>query len=212
MRKTCLKFICSDILIKIGKEKSICEVAVLSAEAVPYSKTGGLGDVAGALPKALRQIGVNSLLITPCYRQTKGEYLWNLALDDLWVDWRGRRVRAKAFYSEANGSPTFLIDAPEFFHRSAIYGFTEDYERFAFFCRAALAWLKRIGAPPDIVHLNDWHTGFAAVHWTLRVWDSFWANTRTFFRFIMSLIKAVSRGRAVGFGFRQRLGTQALLC
>lgn len=157
-------------------------VAVLSAEAVPYSKTGGLGDVAGALPKALRQIGVNSLLITPCYLQTKGEYLWNLALDDLWVDWRGRRVRAKAFYSEANGSPTFLIDAPEFFHRSAIYGFTEDYERFAFFCRAALALLKRIGAPPDIVHLNDWHTGFAAValgH--LRVWDSFWANTRTVF-------------------------------
>ena len=157
-------------------------VAVLSAEAVPYSKTGGLGDVAGALPKALRQIGVNSLLITPCYLQTKGEYLWNLALDDLWVDWRGRRVRAKAFYSEANGSPTFLIDAPEFFHRSSIYGFTEDYERFAFFCRAALALLKRIGAPPDIVHLNDWHTGFAAValgH--LRVWDSFWANTRTVF-------------------------------
>lgn len=157
-------------------------VAVLSAEAVPYSKTGGLGDVAGALPKALRQIGVNSLLITPCYRQTKGEYLWNLALDDLWIDWRGRGYRAKAFYSEANGSPTFLIDAPEVFHRSSIYGFTEDYERFAFFCRAALALLKRIGAPPDIVHLNDWHTGFAAVEIAhQRVWDSFWANTRTVF-------------------------------
>ncbi|MDQ3220997.1 MAG: glycogen/starch synthase, partial [Acidobacteriota bacterium] len=51
-------------------------VAVLSAEAVPYSKTGGLGDVAGALPKALKQVGVDSLLITPCYLQTKGEYLW----------------------------------------------------------------------------------------------------------------------------------------
>lgn len=157
-------------------------VAVLSAEAIPYSKTGGLADVAGALPKALRQIGVNSLLITPCYLQTKGEYLWKLAVDDLSVKWRGVNYRAKAFYSEANGSPTFLIDAPEYFHRSSIYGFREDYERFAFFCRAALALLKRIGMPPDIVHLNDWHTGFAAVEIAhQRVWDSFWANTRTVF-------------------------------
>src|SRR5436190_1126791 len=64
-------------------------VAVISAEAVPYSKTGGLGDVAGALPKALKQIGIDSILITPCYWQTKGEYLWNTAIDDLWVDWHG---------------------------------------------------------------------------------------------------------------------------
>ncbi|HEY0049884.1 MAG TPA: glycogen/starch synthase [Pyrinomonadaceae bacterium] len=155
-------------------------VAVLSAEAVPYSKTGGLGDVAGALPKALRQVGVDSVLITPCYRQTKGEYLWRTAIDDLWVDWRGRSLRARAFYSEANGSPTFLIDAPEYFHRSSIYGFNEDYERFAFFNHAALILLRRIGAAPDIVHLNDWHTGFAAVEIaSKRFRDSYWRNTRT---------------------------------
>ena len=99
-------------------------IAVLSAEAVPYSKTGGLGDVAGALPKALKQIGADSVLITPCYRQTKGEYLWNLAIDDLAIGWRGTNYRAKAFYSEASGSPTFLIDAPEYFHRDSIYGYT----------------------------------------------------------------------------------------
>lgn len=157
-------------------------VAVLSAEAVPFSKTGGLGDVAGALPKALKQVGVDSVLVTPCYLQTKGEYLWQTAFDDLWVDWRGRRFRAKAFYSEANGSPTFLIDAPEYFHRSSIYGFNEDYERFAFFNRAALSLLRRIGAPPDIVHLNDWHTGFAAVEIaSKRSWDAYWRNTRTVF-------------------------------
>src|SRR5215210_3793708 len=155
-------------------------VAVLSAEAVPYSKTGGLGDVAGALPKALRQVGVDSVLVTPCYLQTKGEYLWRTAVDDLWVDWRGRNFRAKAFYSEANGSPTFLIDAPEYFHRGSIYGFNEDYERFAFFNHAALVLLRRIGNAPDIVHLNDWHTGFAAVEIaSKRFWDSYWQNTRT---------------------------------
>lgn len=157
-------------------------VAVISAEAVPYSKTGGLGDVAGALPKALKRIGIDSLLITPCYLQTKGEYLWHSAVDDLWVDWRGGSFRAKAFYSEANGSPTFLIDAPEYFHRDSIYGYREDYERFAFFNHAALVLLKRIGAAPDIVHLNDWHCGFAAVELAeARRWDDYWRNTRTVF-------------------------------
>jgi starch synthase len=157
-------------------------IAVISAEAVPYSKTGGLGDVAGALPKALRQVGQDAFLITPCYWQTKAEHLWQTVIDDLWVDWRGGRYHAKAFYSEANGSPTFLIDAPSYFHRDSIYGYREDHERFAFFNHAALALIKRIGAPPDIVHLNDWHTGFAAVEIAhLRYWDAFWRRTRTVF-------------------------------
>ncbi|MBC7899008.1 MAG: glycogen synthase [Saprospiraceae bacterium] len=157
-------------------------VAVIAAEAVPYSKTGGLGDVAGALPKALRQVGVDSLLITPCYLQTKSEYLWQTAIDDLWVDWRGGSYRAKVFYSEANGSPTFLIDAPEYFHRDSIYGYREDHERFAFFNHAALLLLRRIGQAPDIVHLNDWHCGFAAVELASnRKWDPYWSNTKTVF-------------------------------
>lgn len=157
-------------------------VAVIASEAVPYSKTGGLGDVAGALPKALYQIGIDAVLITPCYLQTKGEYLLKVALDDLLVEWRGETHKLTVFYSEANGSPTFLIDSPRYFHRSSIYGFQEDYERFAFFNQAALALLKRIGAPPDIVHLNDWHCGFAAAQLAhLRYWDPFWQNTRTVF-------------------------------
>lgn len=157
-------------------------VALISAEAVPYSKTGGLADVAGALPKALKQIGVDSILITPCYWQTNGEYLWQTAVDDLWVGWRGGSYRAKAFYSEANGSPTFLIDYPALFHRDSIYGYTEDYERFAFFNHAALALLQRIGSAPDILHLNDWHCGFAAVELaSRRRHEPYWQSTRTVF-------------------------------
>ncbi|QYO68265.1 glycogen synthase [Leptolyngbya sp. 7M] len=157
-------------------------VAVISAEAVPYSKTGGLGDVAGALPKALKNIGIDSVLITPCYWQTKGEFLWETAIRDLNVEWRGGIYPAKAFYSEANGSPTFLIDAPSLFHRDSIYGYLEDHERFAFFNKAALVLLRRIGRAPDIVHLNDWHCGFAAVELAeRRRWDTFWQRTRTVF-------------------------------
>jgi starch synthase len=157
-------------------------VAVISAEAVPYSKTGGLGDVAGALPKALKAVGVDSVLVTPCYWQTKGEHLWDTAISDLNVDWRGGVYPAKAFYSEASGSPTFLIDAPSLFHRDSIYGYAEDHERFAFFNRAALVLLQRIGRAPDIVHLNDWHCGFAAVEIAeRRRWDDYWRGTRTVF-------------------------------
>lgn len=178
-------------------------VAVISAEAVPYSKTGGLGDVAGALPKALCAVGEDAFLITPCYRQTKGEHIWHTAIDDLWVDWRGGKYPAKAFYSEANGSPTFLIDAPSFFYRDSIYGYTEDHERFAFFNTAALALIKRIGAPPDIVHLNDWHCGFAAVEIAhLRYWDAYWRNTRTVFSIHnMAYQGAFDAGELWEFGF-----------
>jgi starch synthase len=178
-------------------------VAVISAEAVPYSKTGGLADVAGALPKALKAVGVDSILVTPCYLQTKGEYLWSTAIDDLNVDWRGGVYPAKAFYSEANGSPTFLIDAPSYFHRDSIYGYSEDHERFAFFNHAALVLLKRIGAAPDIIHLNDWHCGFAAVELaSLRRWDSYWRNTRTVFSIHnMAYQGAFSSGELWKLGF-----------
>lgn len=157
-------------------------VAVLSAEAVPFSKTGGLGDVAGALPKFLRKAGADASLITPLYQQTKHEIVGKPAFDDLIVDWQGRDARCAVFYSEAGGVPAFLIHAPELFFRSSIYGFREDYLRFAFFSKAAVALLRRLGTPPDIVHLNDWHTGFAAVELAdRRRWDSFFQKTRTVF-------------------------------
>ena len=186
-------------------------VAIISSEAVPYSKTGGLGDVAGALPKALKQIGIDSLLITPCYLQTKGEYLWSMAVDDLWVNWRGRPYQAKAFYSEANGSPTFLIDAPSMFHRDSIYGYTEDYERFAFFNHAALALLERLGTAPDIVHLNDWHCGFAAVEISSRrLRETFWQRTRTVFSIHnMAYQGGFGLGQLTALGFTSELARNA---
>jgi starch synthase len=186
-------------------------VAVISAEAVPYSKTGGLGDVAGALPKALRRIGVESCLITPCYWQTKAEYLWETAIDDLRIDWRGGVYQAKAFYSEANGSPTFLIDAPSIFHRDSIYGYHEDYERFAFFSRAALAVLQHIGKAPDIVHLNDWHTGFAAVELaSRRRTDAYWRGTRSVFSIHnMAYQGEFDPGELQGLGFTSTFAANA---
>jgi len=155
-------------------------VAILSSEAVPYAKTGGLADVAGALPKALRGEGVDAFLVMPLYEQVKRNLIQYQALDDLYAEWRGHHYRCRVLYSEACGAPTFLIDAPEFFQRNSIYGFRDDHYRFAFFNRAALALLKRLGDPPDVVHLNDWHCGYAAVELkSRRGWDSYFSKTRT---------------------------------
>ncbi|PYS51793.1 MAG: hypothetical protein DMF68_03055 [Acidobacteria bacterium] len=157
-------------------------VAILSSEAVPFAKTGGLADVAGALPKALSENGEDAMLLLPLFEQIDRKYLREEIIDNLDVDWRGRSYRARVFYSDATGAPSFLIDAPEYFARNSIYGFRDDHERFAFFCRAALALFKRLGAPPDIVHLNDWPGGFAAAEIrSRRNFDSYYARTRTLF-------------------------------
>ena len=75
-----------------------------------------------------------------------------------------------------------MIDYPPLFHRDSIYGYTEDYERFAFFNHAALALIERLGTAPDIVHLNDWHCGFAAVELaSRRRHEPYWQRTRTVF-------------------------------
>lgn len=149
---------------------------------MPFAKTGGLADVAGALPKALAAAGADVLLALPLFEQIDRRQLKELVIDNLEVDWRGRNYRAAVWYSDATGAPSFLIDAPEYFARPSIYGFRDDHERFAFFCRAALALMKRLGQPPDVVHLNDWPGGFAAVELRARRnYDSYFAQTRTLF-------------------------------
>ncbi len=158
-------------------------IAILTSEAVPFAKTGGLGDVAGALPKALRESGdVDASLMLPLYEQTDRGLLRERIIDNLEVEWAGGNRRASVWYSDHIGAPTFLIDAPEYFARPGIYGFRDDHERYAFFCRAALALMKRLGAPPDVIHGNDWPCGFAAAEVRARrAYDPYFAHTRTLF-------------------------------
>jgi starch synthase len=142
-----------------------------------------LGDVASALPKALRAVSdLDVSLLLPLYEQTDRALLREQLFDNLAVEWLGTTRRAAVWYSEAIGAPTFLIDAPGYFARSGVYGFRDDHERFAFFCRAALALLRRLGAPPDVVHGNDWPSGFAMAELKARRnIDAYYAQTRTLF-------------------------------
>ncbi len=157
-------------------------VAILSSEAVPFAKTGGLADVSGSLTKALHQESVDSLLVMPLYDQVDRDLLTGTYVEDLEVNWRGRKPRVPVRMSEALGAPTYFIEAPHYFAGQSIYGAANDFERFAFFCRAAIALLHRIGDVPDIVHLNDWPCGFASVEVRARRrHEEFFKDTRILF-------------------------------
>ena len=157
-------------------------IAILSSEAVPFAKTGGLADVAGALTKALHAEGADSLLVIPLFDQIDRNLLGGILIDDLEVEWRGKRPHVQVWQSKALNAPTYLIDAPHYFSRGRIYGEIDDFERFAFFCRASIALLRRLGEAPDVLHCNDWPTGFASVEMRARrQHEEFFANTRVIF-------------------------------
>lgn len=157
-------------------------VALLSSEAVPFAKTGGLADVSGALTKALHAESVDSFLIIPYYDLIDRSLLSGTFIEDLEVEWRGQRPRVRVAQSDALNAPTYMIEAPHYFGRGKIYGETDDFERFAFFCRAAVALLGQLKEAPDIVHCNDWPCGFAAVELRARRrHDTFFEETRALF-------------------------------
>jgi starch synthase len=160
----------------------LMRVAILSSEVVPFAKTGGLADVTGALPKALRQEDVEAIVVLPCYPQIDRELIGEEIVADLPVQWRGGVRPTRVFQSDAAGAPGYLIEAAEYFARDSIYGFGDDHERFAFFSRAALALFKHLNLQPDIIHNNDWPCGFAAAELRIRRrHEEFFQNTRTLF-------------------------------
>ncbi|HZI48951.1 MAG TPA: glycogen/starch synthase, partial [Pyrinomonadaceae bacterium] len=157
-------------------------VVILSSEALPFAKTGGLADVAGSLTKALHKESVDSLLILPLYDQVDRDLLTGTYVEDLEVNWRGRKPQVPVRISDALGAPAYFIEAPHYFSGKNIYGDSNDFERFAFFCRAAIALVRRIGDKPDIVHLNDWPCGFASVELRARRrHEPFFKDTRILF-------------------------------
>lgn len=147
---------------------------------MPFAKTGGLADVSGALPKALVENGVDAKLILPLYDQIDRKLLNDSVIEGIRVEWRGQVHTIRAVQSDAAGASTYLIEAPEFFSRSSIYGFGDDHVRFAFFSRAALALLKHLNWQADIIHGNDWPCGFAIAELRARKrYDPFFQPSRS---------------------------------
>ena len=154
-------------------------IAILTSEAVPFAKTGGLADVSGALPKALNRQDVDARLILPLYDQIDRGFLNGESIDEVRVEWRGQVHNVRFLSSDAAGAPAYLLETPEFFARPNIYGYKDDHIRFAFFSRAALALLKHLDWQPEVVHGNDWPCGFAIAELQARRrYDQFFQNSR----------------------------------
>ena len=158
------------------------KVLILAAEIVPFVKVGGLADVVGALPKALQFLGHDVRLIMPRYRQVDLErFQLKTVIEVLTVDMGKFQTRVKVWQGTIrDGIPVYMIDAPRFFDRENIYGYTDDGERFILFCRAALELMRMLNWVPDILHCNDWHTGIVP-NWMHTIYhdDEFYSNSAT---------------------------------
>lgn len=139
-------------------------VLFCSSEAVPFAKTGGLADVAGALPQALAKLGHNVRLALPKYRAVPSAIATSLAEPAIDVTLGARVIRVAIEESNALPDvPTYLVNCPEYFDREGLYGHPDDAERFALFCDALLQFLQRSDWRPDIIHCNDWQTALIPV-------------------------------------------------
>ncbi|EIW15809.1 MULTISPECIES: glycogen synthase GlgA [Pelosinus] len=140
------------------------KVLIAAAEAVPFAKTGGLGDVIGSLPKELIKQGVDARVIMPNYQDIPEGFKSQMVFKNhffVQVGWRQQYCGILEFVYE--GVTFYFADNEYYFKRHGFYGYGDDAERFGFFCRAVLEALDKIDFMPDIIHCHDWHTGMISV-------------------------------------------------
>ncbi len=139
---------------------------MIASEVQPFSKTGGLADVASALSRALGRLGHDVTVVTPRYRGIEA---------GAWRATYGVRLgdyRFDAGYFEeplGPGARALFVDCPPLYHRDGIYNernvdYADNALRFAFLTVGALEWAARQGAPPSLVHAHDWQTGLTPVY------------------------------------------------
>ena len=140
------------------------KVLFAASEAVPFIKTGGLGDVAGALPKALCEKGVDARVILPLYQDIPEKWKSQMNfLKVVWVPLAWRTQYCGVFSLEYEGVTYYFLDNKYYFGRRGLYGYFDDAERYAFFCKAVLEILQHLDFEPDVIHCNDWQTALIPV-------------------------------------------------
>ncbi|CAG9623666.1 glycogen synthase GlgA [Sutcliffiella rhizosphaerae] len=136
------------------------KVLFVVSECVPFVKSGGLGDVAGALPKELKKLGTDVRVILPKYEQIPDIYrskMKRLKTTFINVGWRNQYCGVEEL--KHDNVTYYFIDNEHYFKRDSLYGHYDDGERFSFFCRAVLESITIIDFIPDVIHCHDWHTG-----------------------------------------------------
>ena len=142
------------------------KILFLSPEVVPFAKSGGLADVAGSLPKALKRLGVDIRIAMPYYRIIRESgFESRLIIKDLEVPLGRESLKTDIFKSSlGNTIPVYLIKREDMYDRPNLYGdsgsdYYDNLERFSFFSHSALRVALDIGFSPDIIHCHDWQTG-----------------------------------------------------
>lgn len=150
------------------------KIVMCASEAVPFAKTGGLADVAGALPLALEELGHDISLIMPRYKS-----IINSKLET-------RKIKNDIFYTKAGRNiSVYFIDNDAYFNRDFLYGdkagdYKDNLDRFSFYCRRVLDLLKEIGLKADIIHMHDWQASLVPVYLkTIYKEDDFYKETKT---------------------------------
>lgn len=160
------------------------KVLYAASEAYPFAQSGGLADVAGALPKALRNKRIAARVVLPLYDTVSPElregmkFIKNITVPVAW-----RNQYCGIFEAKVGRVIYYLIDNEYYFKRGGLYGYHDDAERFTFFSRAVLEMLKHIDFKPDIIHCNDWQTAMIPVFQSLiyAKEDPFYQNIKTLF-------------------------------
>ncbi len=156
-------------IVKTVVEEKTSEPAVrvlfAAFEVSPFMKTGGLGDVADALPQYLNDIGVETRVIMPLFSSIKEEYRQKMKkVAEFYVPFSWRNQYLGVYEYMHYNTPIYFLDNEYYFKREKAYGYFDDGERIAFFSKALLETLEYIDFEPDVLHLNDWHTALSAVY------------------------------------------------
>lgn len=151
------------------------------SEAVPFVKTGGLGDVAGSLPMALNEAGQDTRVIMPLYRCIPAEYKEKMQyINHIYIDMGWRKQYCGVFELIHDGVKFYFLDNEFYFNGDKPYDYIHlDCEKFIFFSKAVLSILPTIGFKPDVINCNDWQTGAIPVFLDTFRDNPFFANIKT---------------------------------
>ncbi len=136
------------------------KILMLAAEVVPFAKTGGLADVAGSLPKAIRAMGHDIRVAMPRYARVQpAKFQLEPLLPAFDVPMNHAAEPATLVQATIGPDiPVYMVDNQKYFDREGIYMYPDDADRFIFFCRAIVDALERLDWRPDVIHCHDWHT------------------------------------------------------
>lgn len=140
-------------------------ILYLSSEVSPFSKSGGLGEVSAALPKELCRLGADCRVVTPKYGSMPGKLLTGLEFQKSYetsLSWR--KQRTDVYTLERDMVTYYFIGNDYYFGRDGYYGYGDDFERFAFFSKAAVELAGVMDFKPHVIHANDWQTGLACLY------------------------------------------------